>query len=180
MLSVNYMCNIVHYRNRLWVVIHYAVLWVLWEVMVGHMTCGRLHMTEYVFPDALILWKMEEQKWLMLCWRSFWTWGREHVTVCFSYNGGQYLIYDWLEPITSQNTTDARPKIIHAPLMLIVKMGQGACSYEFCVWRWLIVWLCITMTESILNCLEYKTWHCSCSIDPHFAMAISAICNHVI
>jgi hypothetical protein len=52
MLSVNYRCIIVHYRKQLWGVFHYVVLSVLREVTVGHISSGRLHVTEYVFPDG--------------------------------------------------------------------------------------------------------------------------------
>jgi len=53
---------------------------------------------------------MQNQKLLMLHWGSFSRWGREHVRFSFSYKGGQYFIYDCLEPITTQITKDARPK----------------------------------------------------------------------
>jgi len=42
----------VHYRKQLWGVFHYVVLWVLRTVTVGHITCGRLPVPEYVFPDV--------------------------------------------------------------------------------------------------------------------------------
>ena len=40
------------YRKRLWGVLLYLVLSVLREVMAGHIAYGRLHVTEYVFPDV--------------------------------------------------------------------------------------------------------------------------------
>jgi len=43
----------VHYRKQLWGVFHYVVLSVLRDVTVGHIACGRLHVTENVFPDAM-------------------------------------------------------------------------------------------------------------------------------
>jgi len=51
MLSVNCRCIIEGYPKQCWGVLHYLVLLVLWEVMVGHIACGRLHITQYVFPD---------------------------------------------------------------------------------------------------------------------------------
>jgi hypothetical protein len=33
------------------------VLSVLWEVTVGHIVCGRLHVTENGFPDIVVLAK---------------------------------------------------------------------------------------------------------------------------
>jgi len=53
MLSVNYRCIIVGYRKQLWGVFHFLVLSVLWEVTVGHIAYGSLHVREYVFPDIL-------------------------------------------------------------------------------------------------------------------------------
>jgi len=43
-----------HYRKQPWGVFHYVVLSVLREVMVGHIARGRLHVTEYVFPDIMV------------------------------------------------------------------------------------------------------------------------------
>jgi len=40
------------YQKQLWGNLHYLVLLVLQEVTVGHIACGRLHITEYVFPDG--------------------------------------------------------------------------------------------------------------------------------
>jgi hypothetical protein len=40
------------YREHLMGVLHDLVLLVLREVTVGHIACGRLHVTEYVFPDV--------------------------------------------------------------------------------------------------------------------------------
>jgi len=51
MLSINYRCNIVGYRKKLFGFLHYLVLLVLREVTVGHIAYGRLHVSEYVFPD---------------------------------------------------------------------------------------------------------------------------------
>jgi hypothetical protein len=50
-LAVNYRCIIVGCRKQLWGVVYYLVLLVLREVTVGHIACGRLHVTKFVFPD---------------------------------------------------------------------------------------------------------------------------------
>jgi len=47
------------------------------------------------------------------------------VALCFAYKAGQYLSYDYLQPMGTQITQDARPKIIDAALMLISRMGHG-------------------------------------------------------
>jgi hypothetical protein len=52
MLWVHSRCIIVYYGKLLWGIMHYAVLSVLPKVTVGHIACGRLHVTEYVFPDV--------------------------------------------------------------------------------------------------------------------------------
>jgi len=36
----------------------------------------------------------------------------------------QYIVYEWLQPIATQVTQDAKPKIIVAQLTLILRMGQ--------------------------------------------------------
>jgi len=41
-----------YYRKLLWGVFYYMMLLVLWEVTVGHIAYGRLHIREYVFPDV--------------------------------------------------------------------------------------------------------------------------------
>jgi len=58
--------------------------------------------------------------------KSFLLMGREHVASSFAYNGGQYLSYNYLQPIATQMTQDAKPKIVDAPLTLISRMRQGA------------------------------------------------------
>jgi hypothetical protein len=42
----------VGYRKQLWGVFYYLVLSVLWEVMLGHIAYGRLHVTEDVCPNV--------------------------------------------------------------------------------------------------------------------------------
>jgi hypothetical protein len=42
----------VGYQKQLWGVFHFLVLSVLREITVGHIAYGRLHVAEYVFPDA--------------------------------------------------------------------------------------------------------------------------------
>ena len=65
-----------------------------------------------------ILPKMRNLKLLTLIWCSFSRWGRERVTSAFSNEGGQYLSYDYLQPMATLITQDARPKIVDAPLTL--------------------------------------------------------------
>ena len=74
---------------------------------------------------------MRAQISLTLSWRLFSRWGRECVTSSFAYEGSQYLIYDCLQPISTQITQDGSPKIVEAPLTLISRMGQGASLSVF-------------------------------------------------
>ena len=76
--------------------------------------------------------KVQEQKLLTLCWRSFSEWGRECVTFSFAYKCSLYLIYKHLHPIATQITQDARPKIIDSPLTLVLRIGQGV--FLTCFW----------------------------------------------
>jgi len=63
---------------------------------------------------------LQDQKLLTLCRRSFSEWGREGVTLSFAHTGNLYLIYDYLQPIATQITQDATPKIVDTPLTLIL------------------------------------------------------------
>jgi len=92
---------------------------------------ANLSLIEVYKHAPLTLPKMRDHKSLTLSWRSFSTWGRERVISCFTNKGGQYLSYDYLKPIATQITQNVRPKIIDAPLMLISRMGQGACLSIF-------------------------------------------------
>jgi len=42
------------------------------------------------------------------------------VALLFAYKGSQYRIYEWPQPIAMLITTDATPKIIDAPLKLLL------------------------------------------------------------
>ena len=79
----------------------------------------------------LILPKMQDLKLLTLIGRSFSRWGRERVAFTFAYKGGQYLNYDYLQPMPALRIQDGRPKIVDTPLTLISRMGQGASVYIF-------------------------------------------------
>jgi len=43
-----------------------------------------------------------------------------------------------------------------------------------------MLWLCITMTKSVINYLTYKTKNCCCTVAANFASVVSALCNHFI
>jgi len=60
----------------------------------------------------------------MVRWCSFSGLGRELVAVSFASKGGQYIIYGNLQPITTQLTHNATPKIVDTQLLLIITMGQ--------------------------------------------------------
>jgi len=42
------------------------------------------------------------------------------VALSFAYKASQHRIYEWLQSIAMQITNDARPKILDAPLTLIL------------------------------------------------------------
>jgi hypothetical protein len=111
---------------------------------------------------------MEDQQSLTLRWRSFSWWGREHLTLPFAYEGSQYFIYDYVQPITHKITQDTWQRIVDAPLTLIFIMGQGVCHFLFWLYRQptLHLWLCATYHPA--DYWRYMTknhWH---SIDTHF------------
>jgi len=57
---------------------------------------------------------------LMLRWCSFSWWGREGIAICVAYKGGQELLCDWLQPSGGVISKNVWPKIVNAPLMLIL------------------------------------------------------------
>jgi len=77
--------------------------------------------------------KLQDQKSLLLHWRSFSRWGREWVTVVSSSNGGQYLNDGCLQPVATLITHDEMWYIIDTALMHIFRMGQGAYRCCFCL-----------------------------------------------
>jgi len=68
--------------------------------------------------------KMQDQKSLPHHCRSVSGWGRQRVAFVFATQGSQHLIHGWLQLIATSVTQNATPKIIHAPLMLVFRMGQ--------------------------------------------------------
>jgi len=95
---------------------------------------------------------------------------------CFSfYNTCQLLIFKWLRSSTTWITEYKHPRIIDPPLSLIFKRRQGACCFLFCSWEQRILWLCITITKSLLNYLTYVTKNRWCSVDSHFATGVYVI-----
>jgi len=60
---------------------------------------------------------------LTLCWPAFSDWARERVALAFAYTARQYRIYEWPQPIATQFTNDAGPKICEARLTLILPWG---------------------------------------------------------
>ena len=74
---------------------------------------------------------MEDLKSLTLSGRSFAGLAREQVAYSFAFNAVQYLSYDYLQPIATQITQDAKPRIVDTPLTLISRMVQGVCLCIF-------------------------------------------------
>jgi len=99
---------------------------------------GNSSLIEVCNQAPLRLPKLRDLKSLTLIWPSFSRWGRECDASAFAYEGGQYLSYDYLQPMPTLITQDARPKIIDAPLTLISMMGQGAFVYIFWSQRWTV------------------------------------------
>jgi len=75
---------------------------------------------------------MQGQKLLTLLWRSFSRSGREHIAFSLAFKRGQYINYALQRTSHFSITWLTRLKIVDAQLMLIFRMGQGACDYLFC------------------------------------------------
>ena len=76
-------------------------------------------MTQYTLSEVSFP-KTPDYQSLTLRWRSFSRWGREGIAVCFAYKGGQKFLCDWIQPIGGVISQDAWPKIVDAPLSLIL------------------------------------------------------------
>ena len=51
----------------------------------------------------------------------------------FAYQGSQYSLYDYIQPITLQITQDTPPIIVDTLLTLIVMIRQGGYRNLFCL-----------------------------------------------
>jgi len=80
---------------------------------------------------ALESLKMQDQKSLTLCWRSFLGGGSNIVTGCCANKGGQCCDYGLLLPHSPVIIKEARPEIGDAALKFIFKMGQQLCRLPF-------------------------------------------------
>jgi len=76
-------------------------------------------MTDYNLSEAWFP-RTHDQKLLTLRWHSFSWWGRVGIAICFAYKGSQKFLYDKLMPIGGVICQDAWPKIVDAPLTLIL------------------------------------------------------------
>ena len=91
-----------------------------------------------------------------------------NIACLLPYKVRQLPVFRSLLSFATEITHDARPTIIVAQLMVIVKMGLGACSFFFGLERQPIQWLYITTTNSQCNYLAYRTKNLWNSIDSHF------------
>jgi len=92
---------------------------------------------------------------------------RETTSLILAYRGCQNLVSRCL-------------RSVDAPLTFIVRMGQGASYFLFCLRRRPIQRLSITTINSHYINLTYRTQNRWCSVDAHFATGISATCNHLL
>ena len=75
----------------------------------------------------------QDESSLTLCRHSYSEWGRQSVTLSFPEKASQYHFYEWPQPIATQITNDARPKIFEGTLTLIFSIGQGAGGSLCCL-----------------------------------------------
>jgi len=74
---------------------------------------------------------MQDQKLLTLHSCSFSRWDSEHFAVSSFYKGGQYFVYECVQPVSPQITQDTWPTIIDTLLTFIFRMMSGACLCSF-------------------------------------------------
>jgi len=98
--------------------------WAIWCIktvkMMGIDHNGRI---------AQWLTMMEGQQSLTLHWCSLSRWGRERFTSSFAYQGSQYSVDDYMQPVALQITEGIQPTIFDTLLTLIFIMRQeGYCN----------------------------------------------------
>jgi hypothetical protein len=71
--------------------------------------------------------RAQDQKWMTFLWHTFSGWGSERLDIAFAPKGGQYLIYGYLQPITTEVTQDLQSKIVDGKLTLIFRIGKWPC-----------------------------------------------------
>jgi len=124
--------------------------------------------------------RTHDQKSLTLHWRSFSWWGMEGIVICFAYKGCQKRLYDWLQHIGGVIPQHAWPQIVEALLTLIWMMAQRGYCNLCCQYRQPKIPLSVTTTYLRCDFTARRTNNRWRSADPHFAMAVSTLCNHWI
>jgi len=74
-----------------------------------------------------------------------------------AYQNGQNIVYRQYRPHLTLIADDETPKIVGVPLMLILKMGPGACGFLSWQYRQPVCRFWIAMIKSHFNYLTYKT-----------------------
>jgi len=118
----------------------------------------------------ITLWMtmMEGQQSLTPHWHRFSIWGAERFTFSFPYQGSQYSVYDYLQPVAPMVTQDTWPTIVDAPLTLIVKIGMGRYRHLFCLYRQRTIPSRLSATYRRCDYPGYMTKNLWCSVDTHF------------
>jgi len=111
---------------------------------------------------------MHSHNWLMFRWRLFSQWGSDRIIYSFAREGYRYIGYGLQRPRYFPIPAVTRLQIIDAPLMLIFRMGQGAC----CCYIWPNrqplprLWMAVTNRHlGYPSCTAKNSW---CSVDAHF------------
>jgi len=150
-----------------------------WHSVDAHFQNGAETVSLFVFPiktaNTLILNgrsqisaelpNLQDQKSLTLRWRSFPEWGSDWVAICFANKDCQHVGFALQWPIQHSITLLIRPKIVDAPLTLILMQ----CQVKICCHWWLYGWL-FELIRSFLGWLRLDHvalvifWHGSLSL----------------
>jgi len=106
---------------------------------------------------------------------------RGHIRIyglTFAYKGWQHFHYVYSLPNRICITQLTGPRIIDAPLTLILNLGQGAARFLFCLYRMATLPVCVNSTKSRFSYPAYRTKNHWRSIDAHFATGISTLYHH--
>jgi len=143
-----------------------------WRSIDAHFHAGARSMSLYFVPMkaantfiiyrndhiALDLPDLQDKKPLKLRWHSTSEWGRQHEARSFAYWASQYRNYEWSQPFAKQITNGARPKIVDAPLTLILPWAYpqyviiyfGVIYHEWCFGSLCTVFIYFLLHQNIV------------------------------
>jgi len=130
--------------------------------------------------NRITITTLTRPKFLTLCGHSFLQWGSDSAVYCFAYKGCQCNNYAKKRFNHVTITILTKPNVVDARFTLILRMVQWLCRFLVFQWMLSIQPLCYIAMKSFHTYHTYKIKNHWRSVDAHFAIGVSAICNQLI